>query len=418
VRSLVAAGHDVWTIGASKRTLAGVSRGVRSAVVTASALDAPLAYAEAVARLTRSLGIDVLLPVSDAAVEALLRHRDLLPEDVALPLPPLATFRTGTDKIRMLELARRAGFAVPASEVIASMEDAEEAIASAVFPAIVKPHRSVVTAAGGHCHKLDVEFVADSAACRAALRALPPEAFPLLLQQRIRGRGEGLFSLRWQGATVATFAHRRLREKPPAGGLSVYRESIAATDALVAATDALLASLDWQGVAMVECKVDRETGRHVFMELNGRLWGSLQLAIDAGVDFPALLVACATGAPVTAHPGYETGVRSRWFWGDMDHLYARLTKSPERLHLEAPYPSRLRVVGDVLRAPFIRRDRAEIGRWSDPMPALLEAARRLTPSFPRAVLQRARALMPARRGATAGTRPASALPVGRHGLKT
>jgi hypothetical protein len=58
------------------------------------------------------------------------------------------------------------------------------------------------------------------------------------------------------------------------------------------------------------------------MEINPRFWGSLQLAIDAGVDFPALLVEAAADA---APPAYRSGVRSRWFWGDVDALLLRLT---------------------------------------------------------------------------------------------
>ena len=47
----------------------------------------------------------------------------------------------------------------------------------------------------------------------------------------------------------------------------------------------LLDELNWHGVAMVEFKVT-EDGTPYLMEINTRFWGSLQLAIDAGVDFP------------------------------------------------------------------------------------------------------------------------------------
>ena len=82
----------------------------------------------------------------------------------------------------------------------------------------------------------------------------------------------------------AVFAHRRLREKPPSGGVSVYRESVAPDPSLVARAAALLAGLGWRGVAMVEMKTDARTGTPYLMEVNGRFWGSLQLAVDAGVD--------------------------------------------------------------------------------------------------------------------------------------
>ncbi|HEV8411449.1 MAG TPA: hypothetical protein VGQ30_13135, partial [Gemmatimonadaceae bacterium] len=138
----------------------------------------------------------------------------------------------------------------------------------------------------------------------------------------------------------------------------------------------MLDELDWQGVAMIECKLDLATGRHSLMEINGRLWGSLQLAIDAGVDFPALLVACASGNSVAQRAPYRVGVRSRWFWGDVDHLYMRMTKSARALHLEGAFPSRFEVIREFLSLPR-RGDRGEIWRLRDPAPALLEMRRRL-----------------------------------------
>lgn len=387
-RSLIKDGHDVFVAAPGTRSLAGVSRGAHPMVIRASALREPAAYARETAAFTLHAGIDLLLPVSDAAVESLLGHRELIPERVLLPFPTLPQFRLGTDKARVLALAQTAGFAVPTSVAIRSVFELDR-IDEVVLPAFVKPHRSVVTDATGRASKLDVACVTTRDALRACLLALPPAAFPVLLQEAIRGHGEGCFALRWQGTTLAEFAHRRLREKPPAGGISVFRESIAISPALGTATRALLDALDWQGVAMAECKVEHETGRHVFMELNGRLWGSLQLAIDAGIDFPTLLVNAALGAstggaqPVTPPRHYRTGVRSRWSWGEVDHLYARLAKSPEELQLVPPFPDRLTVLREFLSAPFAASTREEVGRWRDPLPLVLESARRFAALFAR-----------------------------------
>jgi predicted ATP-grasp superfamily ATP-dependent carboligase len=107
------------------------------------------------------------------------------------------------------------------------------------------------------------------------------------------------------------------------------------------------------------------------MEVNGRFWGSLQLAIDAGVDFPALLLAAAEGEPVTPVVEYRSGVRSRWWWGDVDHLIARLRRSRDVLALPPDAPSRWRAVRDFLT---VHRgvDREEILRRDDPRPFIRE----------------------------------------------
>jgi len=359
-RSLVRAGHTVSVCAPTRLSLAGVSRGVRSHRVAIDPLVNPAGYVAELGSLVRRGRTTVLLPMTDPSVEAVLEHRDKLPAAVIVPFPDLETYRAGSDKAHVMALAERSGFGVPRTLL---MNEASDPLPSAsFFPAVVKPHRSVVGVGRGR-RKVGVTPVADADACRRALAALPPAAFPVLLQQHVSGAGEGFFALRWDGQIVAMFAHRRLREKPPSGGVSVYRESIPLDPALAGPGVRLLEALDWQGVAMVECKRDATTGRQVIMEVNGRFWGSLQLAIDAGVDFPSLLVRCATGDPVAPCPTYREGIRSRWFWGDVDHLYLRLRDGSAR--------SRVSAVLDFLR---VRpgRDRSEVWRWRDPAPFVVE----------------------------------------------
>ncbi|MBI4420478.1 MAG: ATP-grasp domain-containing protein [Gemmatimonadetes bacterium] len=348
---------------------------MREHVLPPDPLAAPVLYARRIGRLAERLGVDLLLPVTDASVEALLECESEIPEHVALPLPDLSTYRAASDKVAMLRRAEAAGLAVPDSLVIGAPADPIQ-LPRSWFPGVVKPHRSVARASGGNGdrRKYGVAFVDTEVECRAVVASLPAGAFPVILQRRVRGPGVGLFLLRWEGRIVAAFAHRRLREQPPAGGVSVYRESIAIDPALLEAGRRLLDDLDWRGVAMVECKLDPETGRYVFMEVNGRLWGSLQLALDAGVDFPGLLVACARGDPVVPTNGYRVGVRSRWLWGDVDHLYLRLTRSNRVLHLDPDAPSRFAAIRDFLRMRP-GRDRSEIWRWRDPGPFIVETLR-------------------------------------------
>lgn len=119
---------------------------------------------------------------------------------------------------------------------------------------------------------------------------------------------------------------------------------------------------------MVEYKRDLRTGRTVLMEVNGRFWGSLQLAIDSGVDFPRLLLACADGDGPSAPAPYTTGVRNRWWWGDVDHTIMRLWRSRRALHLPSDAPGRL----GAIRAFLGESGRNEVLRASDFGPAAWE----------------------------------------------
>ena len=89
----------------------------------------------------------------------------------------------------------------------------------------------------------------------------------LLLQEFIPGHGEGIFLLAHRGRSLIRFAHRRLREKPPTGGVSVVSESIAIDPELLAQSERLLEELNWTGVAMIEFR-RAPNGRATLMEIN------------------------------------------------------------------------------------------------------------------------------------------------------
>lgn len=70
---------------------------------------------------------------------------------------------------------------------------------------------------------------------------------------------------------------------------------------------------------MVEFRL-RADGVPVFLEVNGRFWNSLPLAVYAQADFPALLASMAEHGDVPASLNYKLGLRCRWLLGDFRHL--------------------------------------------------------------------------------------------------
>ena len=101
--------------------------------------------------------------------------------------------------------------------------------------------------------------------------------------------------------------------------MSVLSESVEATPAMLHSATALLHHIKWDGVAMVEFKVSPD-GSPYLMEINARFWGSLQLAIDSGVDFPYLLYQVYSGENIKPPVDYKKGIKLRWLFGDLDRL--------------------------------------------------------------------------------------------------
>lgn len=372
-RSLGHAGYRVHVCSPLRRCLAGASRFSVAQRRVPSALSEPDAFVSAVRDLVDEWNIGTLLPIAEPSLLGILAHRSAPGfRDLCIPFPELESFRRVSDRSILLQIAPEAGIAVPPEWTIHAPEKLELLDpAELEFPMVIKPARSVVEGPSGR-EKLSVVHARDWTECRTRLRSFRPEAFPLLLQNRVVGPGTGVFVLLWDDDVRAVFAHRRIREKPPSGGVSVYRESVVADRELVERSVGLLRRFGWQGVAMVEFKVEDRTGVPYLMEVNGRFWGSLQLAIDSGVDFPRLLLDAAAGRPFPAVTSYRLGIRSRWWWGDFDHLLARFRKSPAELSLPENEPGRLRAAADFLKL-WSPGDRSEVLRVSDPRPFLRES---------------------------------------------
>jgi predicted ATP-grasp superfamily ATP-dependent carboligase len=329
-------------------------------------MNATDAFVQEVRQLVKIWRIDVLLPITEAYRLAILREGSNCGE-VRIPFVALDAFRRICDKAFVLDEAAAIGIAVPQQRIVLTRErrhtfDGE----SQQYPVVIKPARSVVDASG-KLRNLTVRHASDWPTVQARLDDLPDTAYPVLVQQRVTGPGVGVFLLMWEDETLAFFCHRRIREKPPAGGVSVYCESVSPDPALIAESERLLRRFEWRGVAMVEYKLDSGTGTPYLMEVNGRFWGSLQLAVDSGVDFPALLVRAATGDKPPRVCDYRVGVRSRWLWGEVDHLWARLRRSDTELALPRGSPSRIRAIGDFLTV-WRPGDRSQVLRFGDLRP--------------------------------------------------
>ena len=364
IRSLGRRGLNVITADAKSKSLGGASRFSLKSARYADPATSPDAFLTDLSAVVEQLSIDTIIPATDLTTMLLVSQPNWTHFKLVAG-PRGDSYEALTDKARLVDLANKLEIPVPATRIAYTRSAILEASHEIQFPVVLKPARSRYLK-DGKVLSTGVEIVDNVAQLGRALERCQWIAdIPCLVQQFVRGRGAGIFAAYSGSGPVAWFAHRRIREKPPEGGVSVLSESVPVDPAMQAAAAKLLTAARWSGVAMVEFRVG-EDGTPYLMEVNGRFWGSLQLAIDCGIDFPWLLYETSQGRVVPATPSYRLGRRLRWLLGDLDSLLIALRRTRSTMRQKAA------AVGGFLASFTDLRCRQEILRLSDPYPGLRE----------------------------------------------
>jgi predicted ATP-grasp superfamily ATP-dependent carboligase len=346
IRSLGSRGWDV-TAADSRRWSAGWrSRYTTDRLVYPDPAKDADAAVNAILAAARRSRIDLIIPITDDIVLPLSAARHRFDGVARLALPEPGALAVAHDKAQTLELARRVGVPVPPTVAIETADEAVTAVADLGWPVVIKPQTSREHRDSG-VDAFEVSYAADEATLRARVEALHGRT-GVLLQRWQPGEGHGVELLTHRGRPLAAFQHRRIREVPVTGGASSLRESVALDPLLLDHATRLLAELAWTGLAMVEFRLT-SSGPEL-MEINGRVWGSLPLAVRAGMDFPGRLAdLLLDGPPPPSTPlatDYELGVRARNLRLDVAWIAAVATG--RRRHRDLPWPSRVRAAGAAL----------------------------------------------------------------------
>jgi predicted ATP-grasp superfamily ATP-dependent carboligase len=365
VRSLARAGHTVFVGESSSWSKAGWSRACAGQLQYVSPRQSSEAFVENLAAFLRQHRGTLLLPMTEATTFPVSANRDSLTAAGArLVLPDHADLLRAFDKNETMRLAASLGVVVPATRLVANLDEAREASKSLRYPLILKARASEEISSRKLRRTGRPRYSRNDAEFDEAYRNISRRSSSVLVQEFVLGEGTGYFALMHHGQLRAEFAHRRIRDVLPTGSGSALRVSVDVDPEIRRASLAMLSALRWHGVAMVEYR--KQPGvPPVFMEVNGRFWHSLALGCAAGVDFPALLARMAEYGDIEPVSGYQSGVRCRWLLGDARHLVEVWMGPPEGY--PGRYPGRLRTLVDVLTP--VSGTHHDLFQWSDPLPA-------------------------------------------------
>lgn len=261
-------------------------------------------------------GYVAILPIGARSVEFVARHATAIREHAHVALHEADTIELCMDKSRLGTHAESVGLSAPRHWRLDTDEDIRRVADEARFPVVIKKRHEldrrpvVVLNQAVDLMKVPSQWCSTN----------PEDRFNPIAQEYVHGIGCAFFGLYDRGTLKRWFMHRRVREFPATGGASSCAESVYEQDVFDQGKQ-LLDSLNWHGVAMVEFKRDDETRRLQLMEVNPKFWGSLDLAIAAGVNFPVDTVRIALGETLEPQLDYAVGLRFHWPFGHGEWLH-------------------------------------------------------------------------------------------------
>lgn len=241
--------------------------------------------------------VDVLLPIGYLTTVAISKHKHTLSKYTHVPVVDYQYMRIASDKSQTMELARALNIPTPIE--YQSIDEIQS------FPVVAK----------GIYESGQIQYINSPDELDNISQT------NLIFQEYIPGEGVGFYALFNNGEVRAFFMHKRLREYPITGGASTAAVSIYDED-LKDLGLKLLKALNWHGVAMVEFKKDYRDGSFRLMEINPKFWGSLDLSIASGVDFPYLTVIMALKGDID--PVFNYKQDQKYMWPFPDDTFAML----------------------------------------------------------------------------------------------
>ena len=318
--------------------------------------------------------IDLIIPVTDKVVHPIAENLARIQQRCKVAIPDLDALEIVNNKSKTMALAQQLDIPIPKTILVQSQAEAAAAIAEFSWPIVMKPEVSMsYQVAADKVEKFEVSYATNQDELIARLEELGGRA-AVLLQEYHAGSGEGVELLAYEGEILLAFQHKRLAEVPITGGASAWRQGRPVDPMLLQYSKSLVEALQWTGLIMVEFKVGEDAR---LMEINGRVWGSIPLAIFSGVDFPlglANIHLLEDKADLTqgSSDNYTPGLHAYNLEQTLHWIFKVLFGKREYSFIH--YPSRLEAVKPIL---WLLKIPWRIDTWSldDPKPGFAEIAK-------------------------------------------
>jgi predicted ATP-grasp superfamily ATP-dependent carboligase len=325
-RCLAARGVPVYVADTTRWSMGFYSRWIRGHFTYPSPFRAQAEFVDFLNRVSRSHGIQVLVPVMEETF-AVAKYRHALQDRYKIALADYNQLLCLHDKGKWGALAEAHGIAVPRTVSMEALAAEPHRIDELRFPVLLKPKQG----GGGW----SVREIANAQELTRLLRVdTLYEGSPLHffnIQEKIQGITICVAMLYDRGRLIAKLTYEQLRVYPPPFGQATLRRSIrnrVAEENL----RRLLDALNWHGICQADFLWEQSTQQAYLIDINPRFWGATALAEAAGIDFPYFVYRLALGEILEPAEDVPENIYCRWLGGDLAALTRQLVRSGNRLH--------------------------------------------------------------------------------------
>jgi len=313
-RSLGKSGYKIHVIGDSIFTTAFWSLYTSNRTICPNVNENPSLFSKTVFDLLNKYNKNIkpiFLPMEDPSLEWASKNRFKLSKISNFLIPPDNALKIAQSKDLTMKVAKKIGISTPTTISSSSFEEFYKKILS--LKSQFSSNNFLVKPSSGSGSSGIVYL---NLKTKVNWKEHWDKYGSLLIQERISEKGQGIgISLIFDknSKCIAHFAHARIHQYPNSGGPSTSRISIFEPK-LLKQSIKLLELLKWQGVAMVEWKKDPKDDIAKLLEINPRFWGSLELSVRSGVDFPYLYAKLSAQEICEPIKKYKLGVICRWMF--------------------------------------------------------------------------------------------------------
>lgn len=274
-------------------------------------------FIEEITRIQDIEKCDVLLPIGYLCCVIISKNFQSLKNKIKIPIINYDTMLIASNKNKTIKFGEKIGIPVPHTIYIKNIKELNSISEKLTYPVVIKAaEESGSVEYANSIKELKEKY---TYICNKYEEQIQNNNYPQI-QEYIPGKTFGFFAAYDQGKVKAIFAHERLNEYPITGGPSTMARSIY-DNKLNELGIKLLDNLQWNGVAMVEFKKDERDGEYKLIEINPKFWGSLDLAIESGVNFSYIVSMIAVNKHIKPVFKYEK-ITYRWLGPDLIHSVA------------------------------------------------------------------------------------------------